>query len=116
MIDNETILSSVKHSVGITDEYTHFDDIITIHINTVLATIYQLGAGPASGFAVTTGDETWADFFGDSPKLNLIKSYVCLSVRMLFDPPTVGTLTDAINRQIDELEWRINVAVDPEEA
>ena len=116
MIDNETILSSVKHSVGITDEYTHFDDIITIHINTVLATIYQLGAGPASGFAVTTGDETWTDFFGDSPKLNLIKSYVCLSVRMLFDPPTAGTLTDAINRQIDELEWRINVAVDPEEA
>lgn len=116
MITNEKILSSVKHSIGITDEYEHFDDIITMHINTVLATVYQLGAGPSSGFAITTGDETWGDFFGDSPKLNLIKSYVCLSVRMLFDPPAAGTLTDAINRQIDELEWRLNVAVDPEEA
>jgi len=116
MINNEKILSSVKHSIGITDDYDHFDDIVTMNINTALATLYQLGIGPASGFQVTTGDETWEDFFGDNPKLNLVKSYVCLSVKLLFDPPAAGTLLDAIHRQLDELTWRINVAVDPEEA
>jgi hypothetical protein len=38
----------------------------------------------------------------------MVKSYVSMKVRLMFDPPTTGTLTDAINKQISELEWRMN--------
>ena len=31
---------------------------------------------------------------------------------MLFDPPATSFLIDAIQRQISELEWRLNIQVD----
>ena len=36
---NNNILSSVKLSLGITDEYTHFDQQIVMCINTVFSTL-----------------------------------------------------------------------------
>lgn len=112
----ESILQSVKKMCGIAEDYTYFDQDIVFHTNTVLSTLFQLGVGPASGFEITVdGEEKWADFIEANPKLNLVKTYVGLRVRMLFDPPTSGVLVDAINRQIDELTWRINVMVDPTE-
>lgn len=112
---NEKILSSVKKSLGITDEYTHFDQDVVMHINTVLSTLYQLGIGPQGGYQIMTGDETWSEILGDDPRINFVKTYVGLRVRMLFDPPTAGPLIEAYKREIDELTWRINVAVDPDE-
>ena len=111
-----TILNDVKKACGITEDYKILDDQIVMHTNTVLATLFQLGVGPASGFEITTdGGEQWTDFIESNPKLNMVKTYVGLRVRMLFDPPSSGTMTDALNRQIDELTWRINVMVDPAE-
>lgn len=112
---NENILSSVKNRCGITDDYTHFDQDIAMHINSVFSTLHQLGIGPDEGFEIRSGDETWDEFLEGDPRINFVKSYVFLSVRMLFDPPTVGAVADAYKRQIDELTWRINVAVDPGE-
>ena len=112
---NENILSSVKNQCGITDSYTHFDQNIAMHINSVFSTLHQLGVGPAGGFQISTGEETWDQFLMNDPRINFVKSYMFLSVRMLFDPPTVGAVADAYKRQIDELTWRINVAVDPGE-
>ena len=36
-----------------------------------------------------------------------------LKVRLIFDPPQSSSIIDAMNRTISELEWRLNVAVDP---
>lgn len=109
----ESILASVKKMLGITEEYKAFDPDIIIHINTVLAILHQLGIGPDEGFQIDGPQQTWADLFGNDPRLNLIKSYVQLRVRLLFDPP-VGSALDSYNRIISEFEWRINVAVDKE--
>ena len=108
----DSILTSVKKKCGIVPEYTHFDDVLVDHINTILATLYQLGVGPSTGFAISGSNETWEDFLGNDPRLSMVKSYVGLRVRMLFDPPTAGPVIDATNREIDELTWRINVMVD----
>ncbi len=54
----------------------------------------------------------WGDFT-DNDKIQMIKSYVYLKVRLLFDPPTVSSHVDAINNMISEYEWRLNVAADP---
>lgn len=104
----ESILTSIKKLLGITEEYTHFDQDIIMHINTVLVTLNQLGVGPAEGFIVVDAEDTWNDFLGDSMLLqgNVI-SFVYLSVKMLFDPSLSSSVLAATERQIKELEWRI---------
>ena len=47
--------------------------------------------------------------------MEMLKSYMYLKVKLLFDPPLGTASIEAINRQISELEWRINVTVDPDE-
>lgn len=113
---DDSILNSVKKLLGIAEDYTYFDTDIILHINTVLSTLYQLGIGPiGTGYAIASSQETWSDLLGDDYRINFVKTYVALRVKMLFDPPTAGPLIEAYNREINELTWRINVAVDPDE-
>ena len=104
-----SILNSTKKILGISEDYTAFDlDIIT-HINTAFSTLTQLGVGPSQGFMIQDDTEVWADFISDDLQYNSVKTYVFLRVRMVFDPPTTSYLIDAVDRQIRELEWRLNV-------
>lgn len=107
----ESILTSTKKVLGIGEDYLAFDPDIIMHINSVLAILHQLGIGPDEGFSIDGTSQTWEGLFGNDPRLNFIKSYVYLKVRLMFDPPT-GSVLEAFNRQISEFEWRINVAVD----
>lgn len=112
----ESILDSVKLSLGIPVEYEHFDQQIMLHLNTVMAILPQLGVGPEEGFFVQDDQTTWGDLIGDTElayKLLYVKSYVCLRVRLLFDPPSSSGAIDAMERQMRELEWRITVTKDP---
>jgi len=107
-----SILVSTKKALGITEEYEVFDSDILMHINTAFSTLTQLGLGPAEGFSIEDADTTWAAVLGDDVRLNNVKSYVYLKVRLLFDPPATSYLLQAMQDQIRELEWRINVQVD----
>lgn len=112
----ESILDSVKLSLGIPVEYEHFDQQIMLHLNTVMAILPQLGVGPEEGFFVQDDSTAWGDLIGDTElayKLLYVKSYVCLRVRLLFDPPSSSGAIDAMERQMRELEWRITVTKDP---
>lgn len=117
----QSILTSTKKILGIAEDYTVFDlDIIT-HINSAFSTLTQLGVGPANGFMIEDATAVWSDFITDVPagsyepstgddlQYNSVKSYVFLRVKHLFDPPTTSYLIDASERQIKELEWRLNV-------
>lgn len=106
----ESILTSIKKLLGITEDYEHFDPDIIIHINSVFMILTQLGIGPSSGFSISDKSSTWNDFVGDNPNIESIKSYVYLKVRLLFDPPINSGVTESMNRMISELEWRLNVA------
>ena len=104
----ESILTSIKKLLGITEEYTHFDADIMMHINTVLVTLNQLGVGPAEGFRIEDASDTWYDFLGDNMLLQgNVVTFVYLSVKMLFDPSLSSAVLAATERQIKELEWRI---------
>lgn len=114
----QSILISTKKILGIAEDYTVFDlDIIT-HINTAFSTLAQLGVGPARGFMIEDETAEWADFINDYPQsyelpsddlqYNSVKSYVFLKVRQLFDPPQTSYLISATQKQIEELEWRLN--------
>lgn len=103
----ESILKSTKKILGLADTYTAFDlDVIT-HINSAFSILDQLGVGPEGGFIVESDREEWSDFEVPQNQLNLIKTYVYLRVRMLFDPPTTSFLIEAMNKQLQEYEWRI---------
>jgi len=104
-----SILNSTKKVLGISEDYTVFDlDIIT-HINASFSILNQLGVGPVEGFFIEDEGAAWDDFFVPPNQLNLIKTYIILKVRMLFDPPATGFLTTAMENQIKEYEWRLNV-------
>lgn len=109
-MDNN-ILRTVKKMLGITAEDTHFDLDIMLHINSTFSVLTQLGAGPENGYAISSGEETWDEFLEESKLLNMVKSYMFLRVRSLFDPPTNASLFDAMEKMIKEYEWRIEVAV-----
>ena len=109
----DSILTSVKKMLGIPEDYEQFDMDIIMHINSVLMILTQLGVGPEEGFTIANKSDKWSDFIGEGKLVELVKSYVYLKVRLIFDPPQSSSIIEAMNRQISEFEWRINVAVDP---
>lgn len=117
MSNEESILSSVKRGIGgLTDEYTVFDHEIIVHVNTLFSILCQLGVGPANGFSISGYREKWSDFNTDNDnRLNMVKDYIILKVKLLFDHTLGPSTIESLNRLISELEWRLNVVVDPGE-
>jgi hypothetical protein len=99
--------------LGIEKEYTHFDQDIIMHINTVLSILTQIGVGPSTGFSIQDENAIWSDFVPVDPVLEPIKTYTYLKVKLIFDPPLSTAVTESYNRTISELESRISYAVDP---
>lgn len=111
---SESILTSVKKMLGPEEDYTHYDSDIIVHINSVLATLTELGVGPEDGFVISDNSATWTDFISDDKLLKLVPTYVYLKVRLAFDPPTTAAVLESFDRQAKEYEWRINVAAERE--
>jgi hypothetical protein len=117
---NSSILTSTKKNLGISEDYTAFDADILMYINSVLSTLCQIGIGPEEGFEISDDTATWGDFLGTDKRLNSVKTYVTLRVRLLFDPPQTSFLIASLQKQLEEIEWRLNVVrettdwVDPE--
>lgn len=109
------ILSTVKEALGVVPEYTVFDSQIIMYVNTVFSILHQLGVGPDAGFSISNQDAEWPDYLPDADwqLLEDVKTYIVLKTRLLFDPPTNGSLVTNMEKLISELEWRINVEVDP---
>lgn len=108
----ESILTSIKKLLGITEEYEHFDSDLIMHINSVFSILTQLGVGPIEGFSINDDTSVWSEFIKPNENLEAIKSYMYLKVKLLFDPPVSSAVIESMNRMIGELEWRINVAVE----
>jgi hypothetical protein len=111
----DSILENTKKILGIPADYDVFDLDVMIHINSALSTLTQLGIGPPEGYEIQDASNTWADFLGNDPRFNAVKSYVYLRVRLLFDPPTTGYHVEAVKEQIKELEWRLNTQREEEQ-
>ena len=107
-----SILTSIKKILGIYESDTSFDIDIMMHINTVFMILRQMGIGPAEGYSVTSSYDTWNDYLSNSSMLESVKTYVALKVRLIFDPPASSAIIEAMNRTINELEWRLNVQAD----
>lgn len=105
----QSILISTKKILGLDADYTPFDlDIIT-HINSSFSVLSQLGIGPETGYSIDDAGDLWGNFDVPENQLHVVKSYIYLRVRLLFDPPATSYLIDSTKRQLEELEWRLNV-------
>lgn len=106
-----SILNDVKHTLGMLPEQTAFNDDIMLHINSAIAILTQLGVGPVEGYQITGAGNEWAEF-ADDARLNSVRSYIYLRVKLMFDPPGAGFVMTSYENQLRELEYRINVVVD----
>ena len=109
----ESILDTIKKGLGIALDDTSFDVDIILHINTVMMNLDQIGVSPIEPVIVTGSDEIWSQLLGDSKKLEAVKTYILLKVRLIFDTPTSSFVIDSYERTLKELEVRINMVADP---
>lgn len=105
---DESILNSVKDMIAGGAVHEYFDKELIMHINSVIATLRQIGIGPEDGFYIEDESAVWGDLVGNSTLLHAVKSYVGFKVRMMFDPPASSSVSEAIKENIKELEWRLN--------
>lgn len=104
----DSILITIKKMLGLDAEYNVFDPEIIVYINTAINVLEQLGIG-VDGYTVTSAEDTWEEFLTDISKLEGVKTYIYIRVRMLFDPPANSTLSKTLEDTARELEWRLNV-------
>ena len=109
-IDVSSILQTIKKLLGISESQTNFDTDIIVHINSALSTLTDLGVGPSEGFMITDDYSSWEEFIPtDGKNFEMVKSYIYLRVKLLFDPPLSSSVLAAMERTISEFEWRLNV-------
>lgn len=108
----DSILTSIKKLLGLDEDYIQFDADIIIYINSVLMTLGQLGVGPEGGYIVADKMDKWADYLGEETNIEVIKPYIYLKVRLLFDPPSSTAMFEAMERMLKEMEYRIVTQVE----
>ena len=108
-IMEESILNTIKNSLGISEDCDSFDSVIMTHINLAFATLFQMGLGPENGYCITDKHNEWSEFTDSENLLNFIKVYIGSKVRLAFDPPQNSNVINAINAQITEIEWRLSI-------
>lgn len=110
--NNDSILTSIKKLMGLTEEYDAFDQDILILINSVLFELEQIGVKAKDGFVLSDKTAVWSDYSDDNRLLNALKPYIYMKTKLTFDPPTSSGALDSMNRIIDRFEWRINLYAD----
>lgn len=108
---DDSILNTIKKMLGGLDsaDDSVFDTDIIVHINTAFDILHQLGVGPEEGFSIEDETSKWSDYSTNGRLINMAKTYIYLLVKKTFDPPSNSFVMDAINKDLKEYEWRLNV-------
>lgn len=107
-----SILDSVKKVLGFDPEFTEFDLDVVMHINSAFGSLQQLGVGSDTGFIIQDNTILWSQYISDLLYLNMAKQFTYMSVRLAFDPPSTSFGILAIQKQLEELSLRINIATE----
>lgn len=115
MAGEDSILNSIKKVCNVDEADTSYDMDFLMHINTVFSILEELGIGPAGGYMIEDKDAVWDDFLSNDYRLNKVKTYMNHRVRLFFDPPPSGPAIAAMEKQVEELGWRIGVTREGDE-
>lgn len=108
----ESILLGIKDSLGIESESDVYDQELIMHLNSIFMSLHQIGAGPDPALEITGPAETWSLFFENYSDMGAVKTIVLQKVRLMFDPPTSSYLIGLMEKNIEQLEWRIQQVVE----
>lgn len=108
---DESILDSVKKSIGLQSDYTEFDSDLILLINGNLMTLTQNGVGK-EGFRITGATEKWSDFLGEYTDVELAKTFVYLRTKIVFDPPSTSAVLEAYKKEAEECLWRCLIQIE----
>lgn len=113
MAESKRILKDIADFLGFAEEPTPFDEMLIMHINSELSKLVQLGVIPSYMFDEDITSETkWEDVLPDEHRLSMVKTYVKIGVKLVFDPPTSSALLDSLKQEKDECGWRAKVAME----
>lgn len=106
-INDQSILDTIKSALGPDSGYDAFDTELIMHINSAFATLHQLGVGPKTPYHIFDQDNKWSEFVGVNDAIQMVKTYVYMKVRLIFDPPSNSFGITAFEKQCTEYEWRL---------
>lgn len=101
------VLEDVKKLIGFDADYNAFDTDLIININTTLSVLKQVGVKVQKYLSLESSD-SWEDILGEHSNIEMIKQYIYLSVKIIFDPPLNSAILSSYKEEIKNLEWRIN--------
>lgn len=105
----DSILDSIKKMLGISSDYTQFDEELIIFINSAINSLAQINSRISSSSKITTRSDNWDAIFGDAVDLEFAKEYIYLKVREIFDPPASSFALNALKECAEELAWRLSI-------
>lgn len=114
----DSILNSVKKSLGYPVELKEFDSDIILNINAAISTLMQLGVGPTDPiFSITDETATYGDYLGDRTDLiSQVKMYLVYKTILGFDSANRSSIyIEMIEKMIKETEWRLNIEMEEHE-
>lgn len=119
------ILTSVKNYLGIYKEDDSFDEILVDNTKMSLLEMTDIGvidnADGEPDFSEVTNKTTWEEVMRklyprlDSKVKNLlpyVETFICISVRLLFDPPASQMILQMLKDKKNELIYRLNRHLD----
>lgn len=109
---NESILDTIKKLLGMTPSYTAYDADVIVAINSTFNVLYQLGVGPETPYSISNAYDTWSQFTEDRKTIEMVKTYIFLKVKLIFDPPLNSTVLESYKQMASEYEWRLNTEDD----
>lgn len=109
-----SIYEDIKDILGVPDE--SFKESLLVFINGALDIMNQAGAGRP---VLLTTETKWDDFkdptqVEGNKSFNLVRSYVWLRCKTMFDPPTNPSTLSRLKELEEEYIWRIELAYSPE--
>lgn len=108
----DSILMSIKKTLGLDPEFKDFDVDIMMAINTSLSSLQQFGVFGDTPFSISGEEQLWTQFIPEG-NLDMVRSYIAIKTKLLFDPPQSSFVLSSYKEQIKELEWRIYIECDP---
>ncbi len=102
-----SILKSIKKLLGVHESDTSFDVDILIYINSAFATLKELGVNNGELVVVEDENKDWNETTISVEALPTVKTYVYLKTRLLFDAPPTSFAIAALEKIMEEQEWRL---------
>lgn len=115
-----SILDSVKQRLDIEVDDVDFDNELIDYINGVFPLLITQGVSGLDSFAIENNAALWSDFVKDMGSKTegliwLVCTYVCLKVRLLFDPPVSSSSVKILEDSIKEYAYYIMLKVEGED-